>query len=301
MTMARVAADVTRRRKVAGMFAAALLATAVACSGCADEPSGETRPKSSPGGAPAERDVSGPGKGPYKVRTQSVSSEDVDGDFGSGTVHYPDDDSRDFGVIAASPGLGADESMVTPYGELLASHGFVVITFNTRTLEDSPPQRGRQLLDALDYATGRSDAADRADGERLGVLGHSMGGGGALFAASRNPDIKAAVPLSPYETRSEWPRVQAPTLVIGGSTDEIAPVSDHAEAFYEGLSGADEKAYLELKGDHFVATPPEGLVSRQVVAWFRHFVADDADSAALICRLPRTGLITESRDTCPVG
>ncbi|OEU90818.1 hypothetical protein DB35_04500 [Streptomyces abyssalis] len=302
--MARVAADAPapRRRKAAGLLAAALLAAAVASSACAGEPPENPPPKSSPGEAPPERDVEGPGKGPYKVRTQTVSPGDVDGDFGSGTVHYPDDTGRDFGVIAASPGLGADESMVTPYGELLASHGFVVITFNTKTLEDSPSQRGRQLLDALDYATGRSAAADRTDDKRLGVMGHSMGGGGALFAASRNPDIKAAVPLTPYEeTRRDWPRVKAATLVIGGNNDEIAPVTDHAEAFYDGLSGAGEKAYLELKGDHFVATPPDGLVTRQVVAWFRHFVAGDSGSAASLCRLPSTGLITESRDTCPIG
>lgn len=293
--MARVAAHRAWRRKAAGVLAAVLLAAAG--SACADE---QEKPRGRPGGTPAEREVSGPGKGPYEVRTQSFSAKDVGGDLGSGTVHYPDEDGRDFAVIAASPGLGADEAMVTPYGALLASYGFVVITFNTKTLEDTPPQRGRQLLDALDYATGRSAAADRADAGRLGVLGHSMGGGGALYAASRNPDIKAAVPLTPYAARGEWPRVKASTLLIGGASDETAPVAKHAEAFYEGLSGAEEKAYLELKGDHFVATPPRGLVSRQVVAWFRHFLADDGDSATRVCRLPRTGDIVESRDTCPV-
>lgn len=278
-----------------GLLTAVLLA-AVACSG---EPSGEGAPEKSPGSR-AERDSGRPEQGPYKVRTQHVSPGDVGGDFGSGTVHYPDDGSRDYGVIAASPGLGADESMVTPYGELLASYGFVVITFNTKTLEDTPAQRGRQLLHALDYATGRSAAADRADSGRLGVLGHSMGGGGALFAASRNPDIKAAVPLTPYATRRDWPGVEAPTLIIGGSTDEIAPTADHAEVFYEGLSGAREKVYLELEGDHFAATPPDALVSRQVVAWFRHFVADAPDSDAPLCPSPRTDRIAEVRDTCPL-
>ncbi|SCK47051.1 alpha/beta fold hydrolase [Streptomyces sp. WMMB 322] len=284
-------------RKAVGVLAALLLAAVAACSG---GPAEEGPRESSPG-AGAERDAGGPQKGPYKVRTQTVSPGDTGGDFGSGTVYYPDDDSRRYGVIAASPGLGADESMVTPYGELLASHGFVVITFNTKTTEDSPPQRGRQLLDALDHATRRSAAADRADPERLGVLGHSMGGGGALYAAERNPKVKAAVPLTPYAERGEWRRVKAPTLVIGGSDDEVAPTSEHAEVFYEGLSGAREKAYLELDGDHFAATPPDGLVARQVVAWFRYFVAGDTDSAGRLCPPPRTAGVTDSRDTCPLG
>ncbi|QPP07374.1 alpha/beta hydrolase [Streptomyces bathyalis] len=295
--MARVAAGASGSRKAVGLLTALLLASGVACSG---EPPEEGPRESSPG-AGAERHAGSPKKGPYKVRTQTVSPDDVGGDFGSGTVHYPDDDSRDHGVIAASPGLGADESMVTPFGQLLASHGFVVITFNTKTTEDSPSQRGRQLLDALDYAAGRSDAADRADPKRLGVLGHSMGGGGALFAAARNPAIKAAVPLTPYATRGEWRGVKAPTLVVGGSTDEIAPTSEHAEVFYEDLGGAKEKAYLELKGDHFVATPPDALVARQVVAWFKRFVDGDTGSADRLCPPPRTAQVTESRDTCPVG
>ncbi|NLU72293.1 alpha/beta hydrolase [Streptomyces sp. HNM0575] len=277
--MARVAAGAAVPRRALCLLGAVLLAAAV---GCSEEP----------------HKAGGPWAGPYEVVTQQVSADDADGGFGDGTVRYPDDGSRDYGVIAASPGLGADESTVAPYGELLASHGFVVITIDTKTPEDSPAQRGRQLLRALDYATERSDAADRADPRRLGVLGHSMGGGGALYAAARNPHIRAAVPLTPYATRRDWHRVEAPTLVVGGSDDEVAPVSEYADAFYEGLSGAREKAYLELKGDHFVATPPDGLVSRQVVAWFGHFLAGAPGSP---CPLPSGDGVTESRDTCPFG
>ncbi|WP_314178071.1 alpha/beta hydrolase family protein [Streptomyces winkii] len=299
--MARVAAGATRRtaagQLASVLTAAVLLVTTAACSG---EPP-EQGPATSGPGASAERGVPRSQRGPYEVRTQTVSRDDADGAFSSGTVYYPADGGRDYGVIAASPGLGADESMVAPYGALLSSHGFVVITFNTRTREDSPAQRGRQLLRALDYATGRSAAKDRADSRRLGVLGHSMGGGGALFAAASNPDIKAAVPLTPYAGRGDWRRVKASTLVVGGSADETAPVADHAEVFYKGLTGAREKAYLELNGDHFAATPPDGLVSRQVVAWFRYFVDGDRKSAGTLCRLPRTERITESRSTCPFG
>jgi dienelactone hydrolase len=274
-----------------------VLTTAVACG---DE---DTRGRPTPerGTAGAEQHTGTGESGPYEVRTQTFQPDDVGGDFGSGTVRYPADGSRKYGVIAASPGLGADESMVAPYGELLASHGFVTITFNTKTRDDSPAQRGRQLLHALDHATKRSAAADRADPERLGVLGHSMGGGGALHAASRDSRIKAAVPLTPYAGTGKWPRITAPTLVISGSTDEIAAPSDHAEVFYEGLSSTREKAYLELDGDHFVATPPDRLVSRQVTAWFKRFLDDNTGYADTLCPPPHTPRVIESRDTCPMN
>lgn len=306
------------------LLVAALLAAAVGCSG---EPSGdhprESRSSGTGSHAPPEAggDTGRPEQGPYEVRTRTVPASDVDGRFRGGTIHYPDgegegkgDGGKNLGVIAASPGLGAEESMVTPYGKLLASHGFVVITFDTRTLEDSPAQRGRQLLHALDYVTERSPLADRTDPDRLGVMGHSMGGGGALFAASRDRDIKAVVPLTPYAEQQDPPKlkaVKAPTLVVGGSSDEIAPVPQHAEAFYEGLSAAKEKEYLELRGDHFVATPPGRLVAAQVVAWFERFLDDDRGSgpdsgsgpgpAASLCPPPHDALVTESRDTCPYG
>lgn len=285
------------------LLAALLLAAAVACS--SEEPREGGAPQSS-GGGRAERstgpkEYKGPGSGPYKVRTKSFTAGDVGGRLGGGTIHYPAGGSRDHGVIAASPGLGADESMVEPYGGLLASHGFVLITFDTRTLEDTPAQRGRQLLHALDHVVEHGPAALRADPQRLGVLGHSMGGGGALYAASRNPEIKAAVPLTPYSRTGDWPRVSAPTLVIGGSTDEIAAPSAHAEVFYKGLSGAEEKRYMELKGDHFVATPPDRLVAAQVVAWFKRFLDGDEKYDDDICPPPRDERIAESRDTCPLG
>ncbi|MGH3312490.1 MAG: alpha/beta hydrolase family protein [Streptomyces sp.] len=309
MARVRIAADVIGRRKGFGLLAAAVLSVAMACSSCSSEGSDKERGPESSAGGQVERDTGaekdpykGSRKGPYKVRTQTVPADDVRGDFGGGTVYYPADGSKDYGVIAASPGLGADEAMVAPYGELLASHGFVLITFDTKTLEDSPAQRGRQLLHALDYATERSAAAGRADPERLGVLGHSMGGGGALFAASRKPEIKAAVPLTPYSQTGDWPRVSAPTLIIGGSNDDVAPPSEHAEAFYDGLSGAEEKSYLELNGDHFVATPPDKLVSRQVIAWFKRFVDGNTRYDDDICPPSRAAdQIVESRDTCPLG
>ncbi|WP_146620510.1 alpha/beta hydrolase [Streptomyces sp. Amel2xB2] len=332
--MARAAADEprprprlrygTRRRRAFALLAAGLLAVAVACSGEAPEQRPATR-------GPAVHDTGRPEPGPYPVRTRHVSTAEAKGAFRGGTLHYPADErdgggdesgqdgkGHDHGVIAASPGLGAEESVVTPYGKLLASYGFVVITINTKTLDDSPSRRGHELLDALGYVTGRSPLADRTDPDRLGVLGHSMGGGGALFAASRDRNIKAAVGLTPYAERRDWPRVRAATLLIGGSGDEIAPVKQHAAAFYEGLDHAEEKEYLELRGDHFVATPPGRLVGAQVVGWFRHFLdggdgKDDRQSSpdggsgsgsgsgarAPLCPPPHSALVTASRDTCP--
>lgn len=300
--MPRAASAPTRyRRPVCAVVASAVLLLGAGCSGGSSPDGPRESRQDGPSSAGPSYPSAGPLEGPYEVRTQTVGPDDVGGRFRGGTVYYPADGSRDYGVIAASPGLGADQSMVQAYGALLASHGFVLITFDTKTPQDSPAQRGRQMLDALDWAAEHSAAAGRADPDRLGVMGHSMGGGAALHAASREPRIKAAVPLTPYAGKRDWSGVTAATLVVSGSDDEVAPPSGHARAFYDGLDDAKEKAYLELKGDHFVATPPDRLVSRQTVAWFKHFVGGDKAAGEDLCPAPREERVVASRDTCPYG
>lgn len=278
--------------------AVALLVAGTACGGGGDSEGAEGGPEPT---HPIERDVDGE-TGDLEVLTDELSADGVDG-FGGGTVYYPDDDSQRYGVIAAAPGLGADESMVSWYGDMLASHGFVVLTMNTHTLNDSPDQRGEQILAALDHAVEDSAAAKVADPDRLGVLGHSMGGGGALVAAADRPEIRSVVSLTPYyegDREDDWSDVVAPTLIIGGSTDEVAPVSDHAEPLYDGLDKAKQKAYLNLNGDHFIANSPSEIVTEHVLAWTKRFVDGDKSYADTLCPAPSTNRdIDEVRDTCP--
>ncbi|RII20402.1 Lipase 1 [Streptomyces sp. YIM 130001] len=294
------------RPRLGPLLTAVLLLASAACGGPAQERDGSgSRPRPP---EPVERQLGDKHYGPYEVRTDSFGSDAVDGDFGGGTLHYPAggpaptaDTTGRHGVIAASPGLGADESMVAWFGELLASHGFVTITLNTRATDDTADERAGQLRSALDYAAQDSAAADRADPRRLGVLGHSAGGGGALVAAAEHREIRAAVALTPYyDGAYDWARVRAPALVIGGEQDEVAPVTDHAEPMYRGTRSA-EKAYLSLDGDHFVTNTPGALVAEQTVAWFKRFVDDDRAAGRVLCPPPEpdgTGLLA-TEHTCP--
>ncbi|MCK1794855.1 dienelactone hydrolase family protein [Streptomyces sp. XM4193] len=302
----------TRRRAALGAAAAALVLTVGGCGGT-DGGSGGDGDGGTGGAAggplptgPLERDESAE-NGPLEVRTEELGAEDVHG-FGGGTLHYPARGGS-YAVVAAAPGLGADESMVAWYGEVLASHGFVTLTMNTDTVNDSPDQRGAQILDALDHIVEDSAAADRADGRRLGVLGHSMGGGGALAAAHERSAVRAAVALTPYYEGEieDWSRVEAAALVIGGEGDEIAPVSDHAEPLHDGLDGARERAYLALRGDHFVTNTPSRIVTEQVVGWLQRFLSQppagggESDHRGALCPAPEPddAEVVESRDSCP--
>ncbi|MGQ5261123.1 alpha/beta hydrolase family protein [Micromonospora sp. ZYX-F-536] len=239
-------------------------------------------------------------RGPFATASQNVSSLSVTG-FGGGVIYYPTSTSEGtFGAVAISPGYTAAWSSISWLGPRLASHGFVVIGIETNSRFDQPDSRGRQLLAALDYLVERSSVRTRIDGTRLAVAGHSMGGGGSLEAASARPSLQAAVPLAPWNTDKSWSELRVPTLIIGGESDSVAPVSSHSEPFYNSIPSSAEKAYLELNGaSHFFPQSVNTPTARQMVAWLKRFVDDDTRYEPFLCPGPSGLQIEEYRNTCP--
>ncbi|MFE9971687.1 alpha/beta hydrolase [Streptomyces hirsutus] len=240
-------------------------------------------------------------RGPYSVSETSVSSLSVTG-FGGGTIYYPSSTADGtFGAIAISPGFTAYESSIAWLGPRLASQGFVVFTIDTNTTLDQPDSRGDQLLAALDYLTGRSAVRSRIDGSRLGVMGHSMGGGGSLEAAKDRPSLQAAIPLTPWNLDKTWPEVRTPTLIFGADGDTVAPVSTHAEPLYTGLPSSLDRAYLELNNaTHFTPNSSNTTIAKYSISWLKRFIDNDTRYEQFLCPLPQRSLtIAESRGNCP--
>nr|WP_258053087.1 dienelactone hydrolase family protein [Streptomyces sp. Ru73] len=240
-------------------------------------------------------------RGPYAVSQTSVSSLSVTG-FGGGTIYYPTSTTDGtFGAVAISPGYTAYQSSIAWLGPRLASQGFVVFTIDTNTTLDQPDSRGRQLLAALDYLTQRSSVRDRVDSSRLGVMGHSMGGGGTLEAAKSRPSLQAAIPLTGWNLDKSWPEITTPTLVVGADGDTIAPVATHSEPFYESLPGSLDKAYLELNNaTHFTPNTSNTTIAKYSISWLKRFIDNDTRYEQFLCPLPRPSLtIEEYRGNCP--
>ncbi|BAG22287.1 alpha/beta hydrolase [Streptomyces griseus] len=252
------------------------------------------------GPAPTDASIEA-SRGPYATSQSSVSSLAVSG-FGGGTIHYPTSTADGtFGAVVISPGFTAYESSIAWLGPRLASQGFVVFTIDTNTTLDQPDSRGRQLLAALDYLTQRSSVRTRVDASRLGVMGHSMGGGGSLEAAKSRTSLKAAIPLTGWNTDKTWPELRTPTLVVGADGDTVAPVATHSEPFYESLPGSLDKAYLELRGaSHFTPNTSNTTIAKYSISWLKRFIDDDSRYEQFLCPLPRPSLtIAEYRGTCP--
>ncbi|OOC56361.1 MULTISPECIES: dienelactone hydrolase family protein [Nocardiopsis] len=252
------------------------------------------------GPAPTESSVTAT-RGYFDTDTESVSSW-VSG-FGGGTIFYPSDSSQTFGGVVIAPGYTASSSTMEWMGHRIASQGFVVFTIDTNTRYDQPDSRGRQLEAALDYLADDSDVSDLVDGDRMAVMGHSMGGGGTLAAAEDRPELRAAIPLTPWHTQKNWDDVQVPTMIIGAENDSVASVRSHSIPFYESLDDNLESAYVELEGaSHFAPNMSNTAIAKYSISWLKRFVDEDERYEQFLCPPPSTGLFSDFsdyRDTCP--
>lgn len=263
---------------------------ALAQSAAADPPHGPD---------PTEESISAP-RGPFDIDEESVSRVSATG-FGGGTIYYPTDTSEGtFSAVAISPGYTAGEDTIAWLGPRLASQGFVVFTIDTLTRYDQPGSRADQLQAALDYLTDRSDVRDLVDPNRLGVMGHSMGGGGSLEAALENPNLKAAIPMTPWHTIKNFSRVQTPTMIIGAENDTVASVDRHSKPFYESLPNDPGKAYLELAGaSHLAPNFDNTAIAKSSIAWLKRFLDDDTRYDEFLCPPPQDPEFSDYRSTCP--
>ncbi|WP_456340034.1 bis(hydroxyethyl) terephthalate hydrolase [Streptomyces apricus] len=291
-----------RRRRPRGRLMT-LLVTAAALTGLTTSFTGVADAADNPyerGPAPTNSSIEA-ARGSYAVSQTTVARASVSG-FGGGTVYYPTSTSDGtFGAVAVSPGFTASQSSVSWLGPRLASQGFVVITIDTLSTLDQPASRGDQLLAALDYLTQSSSVRTRIDSSRLGVMGHSMGGGGSLEATKDRPSLQASIPLTPWNTDKTWPEVRTPTLVVGADGDTVAPVSSHAEPFYTSLPSTLDRAYLELNGaTHSAPTSSNTTVAKYSISWLKRFIDNDTRYEQFLCPLPAaSSTIEEYRGNCP--
>jgi pimeloyl-ACP methyl ester carboxylesterase len=125
-----------------------------------------------------------------------------------GLVDLPDEPGERPAVVICHGFKGFMEWSFFPYlAELLADRGFVVVRFNVSGTGMVPGEdvvsdlaafktntHGREMAELLAIleAVGESIAPGRVDRSRLGLFGHSRGGGNAVLAAAREP-VRALV------------------------------------------------------------------------------------------------------------
>lgn len=222
--------------------------------------------------------------GPLTVASKAIPRQLANG-FGGGTIHYPTNagDCGLLGGIAVIPGYVSYEASIKWWGPRLASWGFVVITIDTNSIYDDPNSRATQLSAALDHIVSDSTVGAQIDSTRLGAIGWSMGGGGALQLATQRSDVRAIIPQTPYHDK-DYGIMDTPALFITCQNDRIASSKKYSSAFYNHAAGP--KMKIEIKnGSHFCPSYRfnEILLSKPGIAWMHRYINDDTRFDKFLC------------------
>lgn len=235
--------------------------------------------------------------GPYPVESFDGAGS---ANYKTMTVYYPGCGTPGpFPVIAMSPGWQEGKDIFGDWGRFLASHGFVAAAYTPNDLNDLPPVRATSLgalLDTVKAENTRSGSPlkGKLDTSKLVVMGHSMGGGGTIVAASQIPSLKAVIALCPW-LPAPIPADKVPTLIFGADNDPLAPLHTpepggnptNGLLIYNTITGP--KTLVQFSGtgfgQHFVANSPlldpnvfpdSKSAGRTALAWLRIFVNGDS-------------------------
>jgi dienelactone hydrolase len=246
--------------------------------------------------APTVADLDGPG--PYAVA--SYADAPPAAEYSAATIYYPVDAAGPVAGVAISPGFTERQTHIDWWGPRLASHGFAVLVFDTNSPQDRPDLRADALAAAIrtlrsEHERPGSPLFGKVKVDRMGVMGHSMGGGGALIAADRLGDeVRASIPFTPWQPNGDFGRTTAPTLIIAGEADAVAPVAGHSWPHFEALPPTIPRVYLEVvDGDHFIANTDRGgdleMIGRYGIAWLKLYLDDDESYRGFIFGDERSG------------
>lgn len=221
-----------------------------------------------PDGRSVARAVGGTlGEGLYEVRTYDPAPEVAE--FSGATIFYPLTLSfaDPIGAVAFMPGYRGTQATYDWWGPALASMGYAVMIMDTNDPEDSLAARKDALIAAVDFLRSENDSGDsplqgKIDTAKIAIMGHSLGGGGALVAAMElGGDIGAVISLLPYccelgeSFAGDYSDLSVPALIIASAEDTVAPPERHAMALYQSIGDAADKAYIEFaSGTHGLAT-----------------------------------------------
>lgn len=186
----------------------------------------------------------------------------------------------------------------------LASHGFVVVAVESeRGLVPRHAALAEDLSRALEWLTSGAEGVrglhDAVDADRLGLLGHSMGGGCAVLAAAADPRVRSlstmAAALTHPSSAEAAGRLAVPTQFLAAERDAVTPPGRHQRPMFEAvpdgvpaqlgtIRGGSHSGFVDglwpwdgspLSGPRLPPATQRALARELVVEWFRLTLGGD--------------------------
>ena len=202
----------------------------------------------------------------------------------SGALLAPDEKLRDVVIFAHGTGSSKSSRRNRGIAEALLDAGIASFLFDFTGHGESDglfeqstqDQQFDDLVSALDWV----DSQVFVETRFIGINGSSTGGTAAIRAAAEDPRIQVMVLRVPrnYVILQYVPLVEAPTLILQGSEDDI--VLPEAKEIYEALTCPKELHIVKGAGHLFDEQP---RYTREMVAatcdWFTRWFTELAEEA----------------------
>ncbi|HYX32701.1 MAG TPA: hypothetical protein VE954_06275 [Oligoflexus sp.] len=219
--------------------------------------------------------------GPYTVRSYLPSGSNSG--YKSVIVYYPENSlDEQLPSTTLSGGFTNTKEDMSWLGQHLASHGFIVAIFtptNPYALDARVWSTGHKaslnmLLAESDKST--TPISDRVDRDRMGLMGFSYGGAGAVLAANDlGSKVRSAVTLCAFNPKTSTNPI--PMLFVTGTKDTVASPNRILSAFHN-FDTTMPKAFAKFNrvahGDMTNGGRYHETIARYTTAWSQVFLAD---------------------------
>lgn len=227
------------------------------------------------------------GNGPYGYRSYTLSRLQTPG---GATVYYPANAQPPFAGMVFTPPYTGVQAMYAAWGPFFASHGFVMVTMDSRTTLDTVDQRASQQKEVLDVLKGEnnrfgSPLQGKLDTSRLGAVGWSMGGGATWINSAEYRGLKTAMSLaghnlSAIDIDSKGYNTRVPTLLFNGALDlTYLGGLGQSDGVYNAIPAGIPKVFYEVaSAGHFdwgTPTAANRSVASLALAFHKAFLDGD--------------------------
>lgn len=193
-------------------------------------------------------------------------------------------------LIVYAPGVGGAAHEVADMAEFLASHGYVVLASRSMGSRNALMDDGRPGIEAqagdIVFLLNWASQQALVDMDKVGVMGWSWGGMANLFAAERDPRIKALVSLDgtrePEFTRQlAVDRLRLPWLYVQRHPETVSQLNRAGiETQFSLLNAASYADVYELvmypmRHEDFSSA----ILRFQPASWFEEYTREEVEQA----------------------